>query len=113
MGLFNDKVRIRFRCGANRSRDKIYIDEVAFSGYLVPTSQTPFSLINVPSLSAKPPQSKNNNKTKKTKTFSPIPQTKKKNNNKNKKTIATKKTIVTKKKNVAKKTVVMKKRRIN
>jgi len=33
--LFNDKVRLRFTCGGNRNLDNIYIDEVAFSGYVV------------------------------------------------------------------------------
>jgi len=39
--VFNDKVRIRFRCRAKRNLDNIYIDEVTFSGYLV-DSALPF-----------------------------------------------------------------------
>jgi len=32
---FNDEARLRFKCGGNRNLDNIYIDEVAFSGYVV------------------------------------------------------------------------------
>ena len=33
--IFNDKARVRFKCGRNKNLNNIYIDEVAFSGYVV------------------------------------------------------------------------------